>query len=48
VPAISTRDFALRRECDLDRALDFVAILRAPPSTLDQGALRSRGQTPWA
>jgi hypothetical protein len=28
VPAISTRDFALRRERDLDRALDFVAVLR--------------------
>jgi SAM-dependent methyltransferase len=29
VPAISTRDFALRAERDLDRALDFVAVLRA-------------------
>jgi 2-polyprenyl-3-methyl-5-hydroxy-6-metoxy-1,4-benzoquinol methylase len=28
VPAISTRDFALRAERDLDRALDFVAVLR--------------------
>jgi 2-polyprenyl-3-methyl-5-hydroxy-6-metoxy-1,4-benzoquinol methylase len=28
VPAISTRDFALRPERDLDRALDFVAVLR--------------------
>ena len=28
VPAISTRDFALRREHDLDRALDFLAVLR--------------------
>jgi 2-polyprenyl-3-methyl-5-hydroxy-6-metoxy-1,4-benzoquinol methylase len=28
VPAISTRDFALRAERDLDRALDFVAALR--------------------
>jgi SAM-dependent methyltransferase len=28
VPAISTRDFALRRERDLDRALDFVTVLR--------------------
>jgi 2-polyprenyl-3-methyl-5-hydroxy-6-metoxy-1,4-benzoquinol methylase len=28
VPAISTRDFALRRERDLDRALDFVAVVR--------------------
>jgi 2-polyprenyl-3-methyl-5-hydroxy-6-metoxy-1,4-benzoquinol methylase len=28
VPAISTRDFALRREQDLDRALDFVAVCR--------------------
>jgi hypothetical protein len=27
VPAISTRDFALRREHNLDRALDFVAVL---------------------
>jgi 2-polyprenyl-3-methyl-5-hydroxy-6-metoxy-1,4-benzoquinol methylase len=29
VPAISTRDFALRRERHLDRALDLVAVLRA-------------------
>ena len=29
VPAISTRDFALRAERDLDRALDFVAVLEA-------------------
>jgi 2-polyprenyl-3-methyl-5-hydroxy-6-metoxy-1,4-benzoquinol methylase len=28
VPAITTRDFALRRERDLDRALDLVAVLR--------------------
>jgi 2-polyprenyl-3-methyl-5-hydroxy-6-metoxy-1,4-benzoquinol methylase len=28
VPAISTRDFALRPERDLDRALDFVAVCR--------------------
>jgi SAM-dependent methyltransferase len=28
VPAISTRDFALRREHALDRALDFVAVCR--------------------
>jgi 2-polyprenyl-3-methyl-5-hydroxy-6-metoxy-1,4-benzoquinol methylase len=28
VPAISTRDFALRPERDLDRALDFLAVLR--------------------
>src|SRR3954471_754775 len=28
VPAISTRDFAVRPERDLDRALDFVAVLR--------------------
>jgi 2-polyprenyl-3-methyl-5-hydroxy-6-metoxy-1,4-benzoquinol methylase len=28
VPAISTRDFALRATRDLDRALDFVAVLR--------------------
>ncbi|MGZ4268616.1 MAG: class I SAM-dependent methyltransferase [Solirubrobacteraceae bacterium] len=28
VPAISTRDFALRREGNLDRALDFLAVLR--------------------
>ena len=28
VPAISTRDFALRAERDLDRALDFVAVLQ--------------------
>ena len=28
VPAISARDFALRAERDLDRALDFVAVLR--------------------
>ncbi len=28
VPAISTRDFALRSERDLDRALDFLAVLR--------------------
>jgi 2-polyprenyl-3-methyl-5-hydroxy-6-metoxy-1,4-benzoquinol methylase len=28
VPAISTRDFALRAERDLDRALDFVAVLK--------------------
>jgi hypothetical protein len=28
VPAIATRDFALRRDRDLDRALDFLAILR--------------------
>jgi 2-polyprenyl-3-methyl-5-hydroxy-6-metoxy-1,4-benzoquinol methylase len=28
VPAITTRDFALRRERGLDRALDFVAVLR--------------------
>jgi 2-polyprenyl-3-methyl-5-hydroxy-6-metoxy-1,4-benzoquinol methylase len=28
VPAITTRDFALRRERDLDRALDFAAVLR--------------------
>jgi 2-polyprenyl-3-methyl-5-hydroxy-6-metoxy-1,4-benzoquinol methylase len=27
VPAISTRDFALRREHDLDRALDFLAVV---------------------
>jgi 2-polyprenyl-3-methyl-5-hydroxy-6-metoxy-1,4-benzoquinol methylase len=26
VPAISTRDFALRRDRDLDRALDFIAV----------------------
>jgi 2-polyprenyl-3-methyl-5-hydroxy-6-metoxy-1,4-benzoquinol methylase len=29
VPAITTRDFDLRRERDLDRALDFVAVLRS-------------------
>ena len=29
VPAISERDFALRNDRDLDRALDFVAVLRA-------------------
>ena len=28
VPAISTRDFALRAERGLDRALDFVAVLK--------------------
>jgi 2-polyprenyl-3-methyl-5-hydroxy-6-metoxy-1,4-benzoquinol methylase len=28
-PAISSRDFALRSDRDLDRALDFVAVLRA-------------------
>jgi hypothetical protein len=28
VPAISTRDFALRAERDLDRALDLVAVLK--------------------
>jgi 2-polyprenyl-3-methyl-5-hydroxy-6-metoxy-1,4-benzoquinol methylase len=28
VPAISTRDFALRHEHDLDRALDFLAVCR--------------------
>jgi 2-polyprenyl-3-methyl-5-hydroxy-6-metoxy-1,4-benzoquinol methylase len=28
VPAISTRDFALRPDRDLDRALDFLAVLR--------------------
>jgi hypothetical protein len=28
VPAIATRDFAVRPERDLDRALDFVAVLR--------------------
>ena len=28
VPAISTRDFALRTDRDLDRALDFLAVLR--------------------
>ncbi|HEX7300389.1 MAG TPA: methyltransferase domain-containing protein [Solirubrobacteraceae bacterium] len=28
VPALSTRDFALRREHELDRALDFLAVLR--------------------
>ena len=28
VPAISTRDFALRSERNLDRALDFLAVLR--------------------
>jgi 2-polyprenyl-3-methyl-5-hydroxy-6-metoxy-1,4-benzoquinol methylase len=40
VPAISTRDFALRAERDLDRALDFVAVLKPPPSTPDQGPRR--------
>ena len=29
VPALGTRDFTLRRDRDLDRALDFVAVLRA-------------------
>jgi len=29
VPAIATTDFALRTDRDLDRALDFVAVLRA-------------------
>ena len=29
VPAISTRDFALRVDRDLERALDLVAVLRA-------------------
>jgi SAM-dependent methyltransferase len=29
VPAISTRDFALREDGDLERALDFLAVLRA-------------------
>jgi 2-polyprenyl-3-methyl-5-hydroxy-6-metoxy-1,4-benzoquinol methylase len=48
VPAISTRDFALRSEHELDRALDFVAILHPPPSTLVQGPRRSRGEIPWA
>jgi 2-polyprenyl-3-methyl-5-hydroxy-6-metoxy-1,4-benzoquinol methylase len=48
VPAISTRDFALRSDRDPNGALDFLAVLEPPPHTPDQGARCLPGETPWA
>jgi SAM-dependent methyltransferase len=48
VPAISSSDFRITREGDLDNALDFLAVCQACIETGDASARLKKGGRPWA